>query len=42
MHEETDHGCSEWLAGALDERLHSTFGDQTPSEGYAAKLKQTA
>ena len=31
-----------WMRYYNEERPHSTFGDQTPSEVYAANLKQAA
>ena len=39
---ETQEGIGSWMTYYNDERPHSTFGDQTPSEVYTENLKQAA
>ena len=39
---EAKDAIGNWMTYYNEDRPHSTFGDQTPSEVYAAKLKQAA
>jgi len=39
---EAQEAIGNWMTYYKEERPHSTFGDQTPSEVYAANLKQAA